>query len=139
MKYITIILFLILFNCKDREPSPKVICFSKSEKEKLVEAILNNEKVRDYLHLDVKERNPVKLKSNEFVKEDLSVEINDHKVVITSQTNLKDLVTLRLKKVLCEEKKVFFSVFFNFENASIEGEALRKKTWEVVVKKEVEF
>ena len=139
MKFPVTVLFLILLNCKDLKPSPNEVCFSKSEKEDLIEAILKNKTVKNYLHLEIEDRNPIKLKANEIITEELDIKINNHKVIITNNTDINHLVLLKFREIFCDQKKANFSIFFKIEGANIMGEVQKNENWEVVVKKEVEF
>ena len=94
----------------------------------------------NYLHLEISERNPIKLKENKLITKELNVFINNNRVLITDDASIKDLITLKFSLVNCKKNEIKFSIYFKIENALIEGEAkkLNENNWMINLTKEVE-
>ena len=138
MKNIVNILFLTVFlsllscnnitrksNLLDSVTETKVdSCFLKQEKENIIKAILNTSDFQTFLHPELKERLPIRIRKNEFITCDLTIESNGFKVIFIDSLNFDDNLythNVNLKDLDCKQKIISYSIYYPIESASING------------------
>lgn len=135
----------ILFACKDFKNRPEKMdvnviekkdsCISKTEKERMIEAILRTPDFQLFLHPKVEGRLPVRLQKNEFITRDLEIKSNDLAVIFEDSLDLPygSIHRLRITDMDCENKKFSYSIFYPIEGAVITGTVRKADTsWLIV-------
>ena len=133
-KILSVIFITILFCCKDVKNQEQKndaynterkndFCMTKTEKEKLVETILNTEDFQMFLHPDVEGRLTVRLQKNEFITGDLNIKSNGLPVILKDSLDLPYGSVHRLRIIFmdCENQKFSYSIFYPIEGAIITG------------------
>ncbi|AMC10275.1 hypothetical protein Lupro_02950 [Lutibacter profundi] len=142
MKNLLILICFILSNYScQTEKKDTHSCFSKIEKEIFITQLLSNDRVSNYLHLDIIERIPLKLKESKLITKNLNIFIKNEKIIVINNDSITDLITLKFSKIDCKKSELKFSIFFKIENALIEGKArkMNKNKWLIEMTKEIEY
>lgn len=113
-------------------------CKTKNFKKRVIESILMNESVKDYLHVDVEKMKPITLYNNKSVK-GLKLFYKNNKIVFTNNVSTENLIIFSFMKYDCKNKKIEFSIIFKGENSVIEGYIKNSNNLDIVITKEVEF
>ncbi|MCM4161688.1 hypothetical protein FHG64_00665 [Antarcticibacterium flavum] len=118
----------------------KGTCISQSNIETVVEEILQNTRVRRYLHVDQVGRSPLKIKCTQYIKSQFEIYYNSEKALITTNENYSDLLEIYLRNVECNNSEItlIFDFYSKIEGVGITGKAVKKgKQWSIEILKEV--
>ena len=117
-------------------------CYGRLEKQEIVKTVLNVKNIRSYLHLEVEERNPIRILNEEFLLELNSFNFNSVVKVVFVDSIPKDdrNLTLRIDLDSCSSSSGTFFFFSPLENAEVNGIIKQKySSWIVEVKSDIEF
>lgn len=149
-KYL-LMLFLLVTACKEKTrldkknlelSNEKNECLTRERKENIVSEILNTDNIRNYLHLELKERHPVRLVKKGFVSNLQSFNLNSgvkvEMVDSIPEENNKLILSIDLDS--CNWKKGSFFFYSPLENVEVSGKLIYKDTsFFVKVIKDIEF
>lgn len=100
-----------------------------SEKEILLKMILDHHDLQQYLHPDLPERVPVKIKSNNELGTNLSVEKFGKPIeFINSDVSARTVPMLEVVLFNIGVNKVLFEIVYDIEGVTIKGELGRNAT-----------
>lgn len=100
------------------------------ERQDIIEEILSTKDVQTYVQLYIREKLPIQIIKNEFISENLKIFTNNQEVEIIGKNSNSDLAfELTFQEIKCPTK-LQFSVWLDYEHASIRGFVLKKdKKW----------
>lgn len=116
------------------EESP--VCLSDNDKILLLIEILNNSDVNKFLHLNLIERMPIKVISNEYFNNKVDYIFNKEKVLFVSDyEKYPDALVIEYSKIDCANSKIDFGFFSKIEGTDILGKIRKTKEgkWEVLI------
>ncbi|WP_047246764.1 hypothetical protein [Maribacter thermophilus] len=143
-------LCLNLFSCKkgqknnsELEKNNRDKCFNRIEKVNLINEILKTDNIQTYLHLDIEERNPVRIIKNDFLIELDSFLLDKHRYVkiVDSLPYSKLKLQLEIYPMdSCRFSKGNFVFYSPIENAEVNGNIeLKDSVWVISVIQDIEF
>lgn len=118
-------------------------CFNRIEKINLINEILKNENIQTYLHLDIEERNPVRIIKNDFFFELDSFLIDNYRYVKIVDSLPYNKLKLQLEinpTDSCQFSRGNFIFYSPIENAEVNGDIeLKDSVWTISVIRDIEF
>ncbi|MBD1259903.1 hypothetical protein HZY62_04835 [Maribacter polysiphoniae] len=129
--------FPLFIGCKEKtkvRPEENIggsaICFTKSEKEKIITTIFGTPDFQMFLHPNVEGRLPIQLVKNEFITPDLRIESNGYAIVFKDSLVLPEgtIHEIRIIDQDCEKKRVSYSIFYPIEGAVLTGTIIKSDT-----------
>jgi len=126
---ILLIFFLLSTNCvekinkKDQKSTVKQLdCLSKRDKIKILNSILSHQDVYKFLHINLPERMPIKILSNDYFNDSLTFEYKQEKVLfVKNYEKYNDALSIELSEINCSNNIVKFGFFSKIEGADILG------------------
>ncbi|TKD65911.1 hypothetical protein [Flavobacterium sp. ASW18X] len=114
------------------QPAPLDIvkkCFTKQDKENILESIMGTEEFQMFLHPEIDGRLPILLVKSEFISTDLELFSNGQKVEYVDSLNLPNGRQHRIKllEMDCEKNIIKYSIFYPIEGAIISGSVKKKE------------
>ncbi len=110
-------------------------CLEKQDKEQIVKAILVVDDMNEYVKPTLENAKNIELLKNEFITKDMSIKIEDDSVQIVDSLNASEKVfKLDFQNIDCAEKKIPFTIWYEFEHADLTGYVFKKNIkWHVKI------
>ncbi|MDC6390861.1 hypothetical protein PP182_19405 [Maribacter sp. PR1] len=150
MKTILLFVVCLFFSCKKEQKNNSELeknnldkCFNRIEKINLINEILKTENIQTYLHLDIEERNPVRIIKNDFFFELDSFLIDNYRYVKIVDSLPYNKLKLQLEinpTDSCQFSRGNFIFYSPIENAEVNGDIeLKDSVWTISVIRDIEF
>jgi hypothetical protein len=148
------LVLLVLFSCKDSQNSSKINsrsqpislkkeCLNTDEKVAIIKSILSTKNINSYLHLELAERNPIRLIKNDFTGklDSFYLNLEENKVIFVDSIPIIDTnLLLRVEMDSCTSNKGNFVFYSPIENAEVNGNLkFEDSIWAAIVLKDIEF